>query len=113
VIKHLFFCFIGKSVLYFFQVYDLYRKNFPADLEAYKPTNIFHHGGHLVQIGHSFLKVRGEGHLHKNRSVSMEILHHSLQPLESVMKCVEMNWMAILVCKTFITNYVKFNVLVL
>ncbi|XP_053396218.1 midasin-like isoform X2 [Mercenaria mercenaria] len=79
------------------QVYDLYRNTFPAEFESYHSTKMFHHGGHLVQIGHSFLKVRGEGHLKKNRSVSMEMLHHSLQPLESLMKCVEMNWMAILV----------------
>ena len=68
---------------------------FPSNFEAYKPTGVFHCGAKSVQIGHSFLPIEGQGQ--REKSVAMEILHHSLEPLESLMKCVEMNWMAILV----------------
>ena len=68
---------------------------FPSNFEAYKPTGVFHCGANSVQIGHSFLPIEGQGQ--REKSVAMEILHHSLEPLESLMKCVEMNWMAILV----------------
>ena len=66
-------------------------------MEAYRPTGVFQRGANLLQLGHSFLKVTGEGHLHGDRQVAMEILHQSQKPLESVLKCIEMNWMAILV----------------
>lgn len=53
------------------------------------------------------MKVTGEGHFHGNYRAKLEILHHCLEPLESVMKCVEMNWMAILVWKLNSEKYAK------
>ena len=83
--------------LFSFQVYELYKEIFPAQFEVYRSTGIFHCGTTSLQVGHSFLPIEGQGHCHRDSTVAMEILHHCLEPLESLMKCVEMNWMAILV----------------
>ena len=90
-------------------MYELYEKMFPSNFEGYKPSGVFHCGAKSVQIGHSFLPIEGQGQ--REKSVAMEILHHSLETLESLMKCVEMNWMAILVGITSIT-YANFMLLV-
>jgi len=57
-----------------------------------------------VQIGHSWLERRGSmANLDAGgRDWSLQLLHHSVAPLESLMKCVEMNWMAILVSGRFL-----------
>lgn len=81
-----------------FQVYELYHQVFPEQYEAYRPTGMFHCGTSLLQVGHSFLPIVNLGHA--DLSAAMEILHNSLEPLESLIKCVEMNWMAILVRDT-------------
>ena len=73
--------------------------------EVYRPTGIFHCSTTSLQVGHSFLPIEGQGHSHGNSPVAMEILHHCLEPLESLMKCVEMNWMAILVGLFFYVIY--------
>jgi len=83
--------------LYPWQVYKLYESCFPDSPAPYQCSGMFHYDPSQVQIGHSFLKVRGQGHHHGNTERSLQILHHSLGPLESLMKCVEMNWMTILV----------------
>ena len=52
----------------------------------------------FLQVGHSF--ISRVGHRHGNSyqdTSSLQLLHHSLLPLESLIKCIEMNWMAILV----------------
>ena len=56
-----------------------------------------------VQIGHSWLERRGSmANLDASgRDWSLQLLHHSVAPLEALMKCVEMNWMAILVSEPF------------
>ncbi|XP_067673927.1 midasin-like [Haliotis asinina] len=51
--------------------------------------------GH-AQIGHAFL-TRSACDPTSSRQVALQVLHHHLEPLESVAKCIEMNWMAILV----------------
>ena len=78
-------------------MYALFENIFPPSYEAYKPTGVFHCGTKSVQIGHSFLPINCQGQSDRTKSLAMEILHHSLEPLESLMKCVEMDWMAILV----------------
>ncbi|WAR08077.1 MDN1-like protein [Mya arenaria] len=79
------------------QVYNLFQSLFPADPTPYSCSGVFYCDLDHVQVGHSFLKVKGQGYHHGDRERSLQILHHSLGPLESLMKCVEMNWMAILV----------------
>lgn len=52
-----------------------------------------------VQVGNSFLERRehcSDADFVSNRPV-LRLLHHSLAPLSALMKCIEMNWMAILV----------------
>lgn len=49
---------------------------------------------HHFQIGYSVLS-RGNYIPHPGRNLSL--LHHSLQSLEFIMKCVHMSWMVILV----------------
>ncbi|KAL4232858.1 AAA ATPase midasin [Mactra antiquata] len=78
------------------KVYELYSNIF-GSTDPYKSTGVFHFDGNLVQVGHSFLNVKGEGHLHGNKKVNLELLHQCMPHLESLMKCMEMNWMAILV----------------
>ncbi|XP_043927744.1 midasin [Protopterus annectens] len=48
-----------------------------------------------VQVGYSVLPR--DIHISHVSKKSLSILHHSLHPLESVMKCVQMGWMVILV----------------
>ena len=86
-----------RLVFHCLQVYRVYSETFPEIFEPYKPSRVFHATSDQVQIGHSFLEVKGKSRFHGNSSSDLEILHHSLEPLESVMKCVEMNWMSILV----------------
>lgn len=52
-----------------------------------------------VQIGHSWLKRRATmANLDaRGRDGSLQLLHHCVAPLESLIKCIQMNWMAILV----------------
>lgn len=48
-----------------------------------------------TQIGHSALK-RSDDSFVAHQSTSPSLLHRSLQPLEALMKCLEMGWLAIL-----------------
>ncbi len=76
----------------------LYRSAFGQDL--YTTCGELSISAEHIQIGHSFLR--------RNVTVSMGktavkkdlvMLHRILAPLESLMKCFEMNWMAILVSR--------------
>ena len=60
----------------------------------------------VVQVGHSFLPRRSRSCNTDSPDKPLSLLHHSLKHLEPLMKCVQMNWMAILVNIT-ITNYRK------
>ncbi len=51
----------------------------------------------VVQVGHSFLPRRSESCHADSVDNPLLLLHHSLTHLEALMKCVQMNWMAILV----------------
>ena len=57
-----------------------------------------------IQIGHSWLARRGTT-ANADASFSLQLLHHCVAPLESLMKCVQMNWMAILVSFTTNSNH--------
>ena len=62
----------------------------------YKPTGQVVITTDILQVGHSFLKrkdmITGRGRVQHH-----SLLHHILMPLESLMKCIEMDWMTILV----------------
>ena len=62
-----------------------------------------------VQIGHSWLARRGTA-MNSDASrhnFSLQLLHHCVAPLESLMKCVQMNWMAILVSYSILPPHIQ------
>uniref|UniRef100_A0A8D2MF30 Midasin n=1 Tax=Zonotrichia albicollis TaxID=44394 RepID=A0A8D2MF30_ZONAL len=76
------------------KVISVYRDIFGQEASVYTGTREFHINPYNVQIGYSVLS-RGNYIPHSGRTLSL--LHHSLQSLESIMKCVHMSWMVILV----------------
>uniref|UniRef100_UPI00398F5005 midasin isoform X2 n=1 Tax=Pristiophorus japonicus TaxID=55135 RepID=UPI00398F5005 len=62
---------------------------------AYTGSRKFHITPQQVQVGYSILSR--SAFTVPMSSKQLSILHHSLQPLESVMKCTQMSWMVILV----------------
>uniref|UniRef100_A0A8C2SUC7 Midasin n=1 Tax=Coturnix japonica TaxID=93934 RepID=A0A8C2SUC7_COTJA len=67
---------------------------FGQEAYVYTGTRDFHITPYNIQIGYSVLN-RGNYIPRPGRNLSL--LHHSLQSLESIMKCVHMSWMVILV----------------
>ncbi|XP_019393298.1 PREDICTED: midasin isoform X2 [Crocodylus porosus] len=76
------------------KVISIFKEIFGHDSSPYVGTRQFHITPYNVQIGYSVLS-RGNSVPHPGRNLSL--LHHSLQSLESIMKCVHMSWMVILV----------------
>ncbi|XP_025949160.1 midasin [Dromaius novaehollandiae] len=76
------------------KVVSTFRDIFGQEADVYIGTRVFHITPYNVQIGYSVLS-RGNYIPRPGRNLSL--LHHSLQSLESIMKCVHMSWMVILV----------------
>ncbi|KAM6126972.1 midasin isoform 3-T3 [Pterocles gutturalis] len=76
------------------KIISIFRDIFGQEADVYTGTREFHITPYNVQIGYSVLS-RGNYVPHPGRNLSL--LHHSLQSLESIMKCVHMSWMVILV----------------
>ncbi|NXB28427.1 MDN1 protein, partial [Eulacestoma nigropectus] len=76
------------------KVISVFRDIFGQEANVYIGTREFHINPYNVQIGYSVLS-RGNYIPHSGRTLAL--LHHSLQSLESIMKCVHMSWMVILV----------------
>uniref|UniRef100_A0A8C0ELF2 Midasin n=1 Tax=Bubo bubo TaxID=30461 RepID=A0A8C0ELF2_BUBBB len=76
------------------KVISVFRDVFGQEAGVYIGTREFHITPYNVQIGYSVLS-RGNYIPRPGRNLSL--LHHSLQSLESIMKCVHMSWMVILV----------------
>ncbi|NWZ60294.1 MDN1 protein, partial [Haliaeetus albicilla] len=76
------------------KVISVFRDIFGQEADVYTGTREFHITPYNVQIGYSVLS-RGNYVPRPGRNLSL--LHHSLQSLESIMKCVHMSWMVILV----------------
>nr|XP_054753628.1 midasin-like [Lytechinus pictus] len=85
------------------KIYKLYHvvfrtKGEELPSEAYRSSRQFHITHSHVQVGHSFLARDPACDVNSALSRSpLQLLHHDLDTLESIMKCVEMNWMSILV----------------
>ncbi|KAH0622150.1 hypothetical protein JD844_024188 [Phrynosoma platyrhinos] len=75
-------------------VVSLFKDIFGQNANPYIGTRQFHITPYNVQVGFSVLS-RANYVPPPGRKLSL--LHHSLQPLESIMKCVHMSWMVILV----------------
>ncbi|XP_054829779.1 midasin [Eublepharis macularius] len=76
------------------KVISVFKDIFGQSANPYMGTRQFHITPYDVQIGFSSLP-RANYVPPPGRNLSL--LHHSLQPLESIMKCVQMNWLVILV----------------
>ncbi|XP_033730005.1 midasin-like [Pecten maximus] len=77
------------------QVKDLYERIFPDSLPFYVPSRQVTISNSVIQAGHSFLCR--EEFVSRETTRSLYLLHHLLERMEAVMKCVQMNWMPILV----------------
>uniref|UniRef100_A0A8C1Z8S6 Midasin n=1 Tax=Cyprinus carpio TaxID=7962 RepID=A0A8C1Z8S6_CYPCA len=80
------------------QVLAVFRKVFGEDFEPYMGSRQFHITPLNLQLGYSVLQRSGGAPIALDPPLS--ITHHSLRPLEALMKCVEMGWMVILVGPT-------------
>lgn len=80
------------------QVLAVFRKVFGEDFEPYMGSRQFHITPLNLQLGYSVLQRSGGAPITLDPPLS--ITHHSLRPLEALMKCVEMGWMVILVGPT-------------
>nr|XP_033792626.1 midasin isoform X2 [Geotrypetes seraphini] len=77
------------------KILSVFREIFGSHSSPYVGTRQFHITPYSVQIGYSVL-TRGTC-VPPVSSGQLALLHHSLQSLEPVMKCVQMGWMVILV----------------
>uniref|UniRef100_A0A3P9MDK6 Midasin n=1 Tax=Oryzias latipes TaxID=8090 RepID=A0A3P9MDK6_ORYLA len=80
------------------QVLVVFREVFGGDSAPYCGSRHFHITPLSLQVGLSVLPRTGGSPLALDPPLS--ITHKALRPLESLMKCVEMGWMAILVGPT-------------
>ncbi|XP_077567526.1 midasin isoform X1 [Stigmatopora nigra] len=80
------------------QVLHIFRQIFGDELEPYTGSGQFHITPLSLQMGFSVLQRSGGNPA--GCYLPLSITHKALQPLESLMKCVEMNWMTILVGPT-------------
>ncbi|XP_013381035.1 midasin-like [Lingula anatina] len=81
-------------------VQALFIDVFGEHCQPYTSSRFFCITPHVLQVGHSFLtrqqQVTNSAANDQTKSAP-KVLHHSLGPLEALMKCIEMNWMAVLV----------------
>ncbi|RUS90708.1 hypothetical protein EGW08_001512, partial [Elysia chlorotica] len=81
------------------KVEELYSACMGRDWPLYQAPRRVFRGQAFVQAGHSFLaRGKADHHpIHRRSEGELLLLHHCLEPLESLMKCVEMGWLATLV----------------
>ncbi|XP_072178223.1 midasin-like [Diadema setosum] len=85
------------------KVYRLYEKVLGnkfggQQMVAYRSSRQFHITPAWLQVGGAFLqRQKSSGETSALTQVPLQLLHHDLGAMESIMKCVEMNWMTILV----------------
>ncbi|XP_028903180.1 midasin isoform X2 [Ornithorhynchus anatinus] len=77
------------------KVLSLFQEVFDSPSPAYTSSRLFHITPYSVQVGHSVLSR--SNHIPPLSQRPLCLLHQSLQPLESIMKCLQMDWMVILV----------------
>ncbi|XP_028858240.1 midasin [Denticeps clupeoides] len=80
------------------QVLTTFRKVFGGEFEPYTGSRQFHITPLNLQVGFSVVTRSGGAPVALDPPLS--ITHQALRPLESLMKCVERGWMAILVGPT-------------
>ncbi|XP_030875252.1 midasin-like [Leptonychotes weddellii] len=76
-------------------VIAVFKNVFNSSSNPYTGSRLFHITPYDVQLGYSVLSRGSYVPLLSRRPLSL--LHQSLRPMESIMKCVQMSWMVILV----------------
>ena len=79
------------------KVVELYQRTFSCIAPIYRPSGLFSLSLDWVQCGHSFLQRHSEHSMHVDGNKGLKMLPNMLPVLESVMKCVQMNWVTILI----------------
>ncbi|KAM4771043.1 midasin [Rhinophrynus dorsalis] len=77
------------------KIVSVYKEIFGEGCTPYMGSRQFHITPQNVQVGYSVLPRGADSASSQNEDLSL--LHHSLQSLEPLMKCVQMGWMVILV----------------
>ncbi|KAF3831765.1 hypothetical protein GH733_000577 [Mirounga leonina] len=77
------------------KVVAVFKDVFNSSSNPYTGSRLFHITPYDVQLGYSVLSRGSYVPLLSRRPLSL--LHQSLRPMESIMKCVQMSWMVILV----------------
>ncbi|KAK7081093.1 AAA ATPase midasin [Halocaridina rubra] len=79
-------------------VYKVYNQVFGDAFPFYKSVGRFNITDTKIQVGHSFLERKANGcDSEEDSSGDLYIMHHQLPILESLITCINMNWMALLV----------------
>ncbi|XP_076030788.1 midasin isoform X2 [Oratosquilla oratoria] len=94
------------------RVIVLYDQIFGQEYPGYTSSCRFHVSKSLVQSGHAFIprQINGDEGCDDWSSGSLCLLQHQIPVLESLITCINMNWMAILVGESGVgkTSVVKF-----
>ena len=73
---------------------ELYKKVFRSDL--LEPAVLFHMNNHSVHIGQASLNRKCVA-AEVDGARGLQILQHNMAALETFMKCIDMNWMTMMV----------------
>lgn len=84
---------------------ELYTKVFPKEFPYYNSSGQWSVTGTHLQFGHAFLSHSKEPGQTGGTTLSLLPLHHMLQPMESLLTCLDMHWMTLLVCHQIYTGY--------
>ncbi|CAL4138118.1 unnamed protein product, partial [Meganyctiphanes norvegica] len=80
------------------KVFEIYKKIFGDSYPSYHSSGRFHITQKTLQIGHSLLTRNEDGHTSmEERGDKLYLMHQHLPTLESLITCINMNWMTILV----------------
>ncbi|GAB1601935.1 midasin-like [Argonauta hians] len=79
------------------KVIELYQHTFSCLASIYRPSGHFSLSLDWLQCGHSFLQRHHHYSINTEGSKNLRLLPQMLPVMESVMKCVQMNWLTILI----------------
>ncbi|XP_047493219.1 LOW QUALITY PROTEIN: midasin-like [Penaeus chinensis] len=79
-------------------VFTVYNRIFGEAYPSYQSVGRFHVTQKTVQVGHSFIdRKTGGDYSREDNSGELFVIHHQLPTVESLISCVNMNWMALMV----------------
>lgn len=84
------------------RVFLTYKEVFGQNSTPYTGYPELHQSPNMLQIGHSFLTCpAGVANL-PSEATHLKVLHHTMESLELLAKCIQMGWMTILVSAIYI-----------